>query len=179
MGRLVVVVLLFLCGGCCTFGNKSGVKTLEPSVHAEISRRSVERKTVVVLADGSRVGARDVKFIGTEVSWLDPTTGQRGSAEARRVHEIRIVNRGRGACKGGLYGGLGGLALGVLIGLLHKDSEDCAGTGGHCDPESVRTEETVMAGVVLGMTGYLVGLPVGAAVGVDDVYRAPLPTPGP
>jgi hypothetical protein len=175
---VLAVLALFLGGCCCTTVDRVGVKTLDPSHYTEVNRRASGKTPTVVLADGRRFAARDLRLEDGEATWRDAASGQPGGTEARLVREVRFVTAWRGARNGGVYGGLTGLALGVLIGLGHKHGDSGTWGGkGRGDGDPLRTEETIAAGVLFGWGGYLLGASVGAAAGGEDVYLAPLPGP--
>ena len=87
------------------------------------------------------------------------------------VFEGRMKNTtGRGAAIGGTWGFLIGAAIGALYGLSEgSDSKSRSET----DPIFA-----TFGGVAVGALGWLVGMPIGAVKGTDDIYRLPLPPQG-
>lgn len=170
----IVVLATFLGGCCCSTVDTVGYRPLDASRYGEITRRASSRSATVVLVDGSRLRVRDVRFLGEEVSWRDAVSGQPGGTEARLVREVRFSNRTRGMRNGSFWGGLVGLSLGVASGMVEGDDPDAGDCDILCAGETWE-QKSVLNGIGLGFTGFVLGGAAGAASGGEDVYLAPLP----
>ncbi len=95
---------------------------------------------------------------------------QIGVLPAQQVARITETSHGKGALQGAGLGFLIGAGIGAVVG--YSDGDDhCDDDGGWCIFTFTAKEKAVLGGVVLGGTGAIVGLIVGAMVGSKTIYE--------
>ncbi len=103
---------------------------------------------------------------GNDVAFIDKSNG--GYVPAGEIVKVTDVRRGQGAIEGLGIGALVGAGIGVVAGFASGDDK--------CDEESwciltfTAEEKAAFGGILLGMTGGLVGLIVGATMGSTYIY---------
>jgi hypothetical protein len=165
---MALAALLLLSQTGCALHPR--VETLGPGRYAVLNERAARQPAHVLMRDGTQVGARGLILGDETATWTDADTGRPVSAPVTEVAEVRLRNNtGRGAAIGGTWGFLIGTAIGALLGLA-------SGGGDQGGVETNPLGDAMLAGIVTGAAGWVIGLPIGAIRGTDDIYRLP-PSP--
>ena len=133
-----------------------------------INRQTEGRDVEVTLAE-STGAAREFAHDGTVATWVDAESGERRTAPAAALQQVKWLSannaRGRGLLEGAGIGALIGLAGGALIGAAAwKPCTDCWGGFN-------RGFAAASYGLFGAATGLLVGAFVGASVGHHDAVE--------
>jgi hypothetical protein len=138
------------------------VTTLLPiSPSAEATAQLGNGRDVDVRAEPTPTGAR----------WIAQGEPLPGGVvvESADMRSYTTVSRGRGAAEGLALGGLGGAALGAVIGLASGDDK-CAERG-FCILLFSARDKAILGGIAFGGLGLALGGLLGALVGSRDVYE--------
>ena len=149
------------------------VELLGPGDYAALNERAAPRPALILMRDGNRVGARGLVLDERTATWTDAGTGAPTSAPLTEIAEVRLRNEtGRATAIGGTWGFLIGAGIGAFLGLVSSDNDE-----GEVF-ETTPLADALIVGTVIGALGWVIGLPVGAIKGTDDVYRMPPPPQG-
>ena len=107
---------------------------------------------------GARWIAQDMTVAGTSVV-----------VESANIRSYTTVSRGRGLAEGLALGGLGGAALGIVLGLA--DGDDKCPPDNFCLIQFSAGAKAAIGGIALGGIGLVLGGLLGVAVGSHDVYE--------
>jgi len=131
----------------------------------EINSLTRDRKVHLTLSDGRVLDVVEFQIRGDSCRWLSPTDEKKQIVHKSYVRSVAIAQRGRGASEGFLLGGLIGLVGGVAMGYASGDDNP---EGGFISMTA--KQKAVFLGFLLGGSGALIGLPIGAVVGSKDQY---------
>jgi hypothetical protein len=126
---------------------------LPPGLSAKSKRGS---DLVVTRLDGSQVSGELIAVKPDSLLLYLPYQGREESVDKADIRSIRI-RRKSGAGKGALYGGLGGLGTGILLGSIF----------GRIDEFNSGAATAAGIGLSMGIMGALGGLVLGSLRGVD------------
>lgn len=109
----------------------------------------------------------NIHIAGDSASWTDRETQKKVTTNLNELKEITLIKKGKGAGEGFLAGLTGGFVSGFLIGLASGDDQRSE-TGWNI---ALSAEENgLLAGILLGGVGGLLGLASGASSGSKDKY---------
>jgi len=136
--------------------------TDQTDLYEKINKGTRGRLVVLILRDGEELQVRQLWVTSDFTYWIDPQIKQQTSptyiaVATSQIKEVRFIRRGESALQGMGFGFLFGAVVGYAAG------EDCPPNAFICFPR----EEVA---VVFGLTGALIGLPIGAMRGHRDVY---------
>jgi hypothetical protein len=120
-----------------------------------VSRRSL-------FEDGKKSIAR---ADATQITFVQQD-GTEQAVPSRLLRRVTVIDRGRGALRGGAIGGLFGLGIGLVAGYSARDTMPC--TGFCAQPSSGNV--AIGAGVALGVLGVLLGAGAGALAGYQENF---------
>ncbi len=160
ISMILIAVLLF--AGCTSHHSVQAEKADD---YTSLNKRAKGNKAKVTFLDGQWVLAKNLQFAPDSTSWIDPGTGETQKVSSTEIADIRFLRHGKGA-----VAGLGvGLAVGALTGVL------IGAVAGGDDPDQFLAfsagEKAAMGGVLLGGLGGLLGIPIGAAKGSEEIYH--------
>ena len=133
----------------------------QTDLYENINQGTRGRNAVLILWDGQELQVRQLWVTSDFTYWIDPKIKQQASPKyvavaTSQIKDVRLISRERGALQGMGFGFL----LGAIVGFAA--GEDCP-PNAFCFPR----EEVA---VVLGLTGALIGLPIGAIIGHRETY---------
>ena len=151
MGRLLILVTaLILFFGCAHIHQCSD--------YSAVNARMDGRDTRIELLEGVYIEVWDAQIAADSISWHDAQNGIKCAIATSEVHQLVILNRFQGALDGFLSYLIVGGVLGLSVALVNA-----------ADPESAFLAMAVIAGAG-GLSGVVIGAPIGALVGSKDVY---------
>lgn len=155
-----------LLSGLILFAGCTHMRTF--STYDEITAAAKDQLAELNLLDGGVIECRDVRVAADTTTWLDFDDCRRSTA-TRDVGEIVIVRRGRGAWEGFRVFMVGGsvLAAGGTILMIAALGSDDPSSGYLGIAAIIAVIKSIGFGVV---GGVLLGVPLGAAIGSNDVY---------
>ena len=168
--RSLFAAFLLLAQTACALSPRS--ETLGPGGYGPLNERTAREAAHLVMRDGRQLSARGLVLREGTATWTDVGTGAPANAPLSEIAEVRLANRsGRATAIGGTWGFLIGAAIGTVLGLATSSDDEG-------EMETNAAGDALFAGTVTGIAGWLLGMPVGAIRGTDDIYRLPPPPPG-
>ena len=129
------------------------VRPSESKSYVSLNKRGLRQQATITLVKGRKLKGDKLRFAPDSTSWVDPHTQSVIAVPTAEVTHILFVRRGKGA--------LEGLGLGFLTGALFGVPFALAGW----------IDIVLFLGPYVGALGGLIGLPVGIAVGSQEIYR--------
>ena len=147
---LILVTTLSLFFGCAHIHQSSD--------YSAVNARMDGRNTRIELLQGVYIEVWDAQIAADSISWPESQNGIKSAIATSEVHQLVILNRFQGALDGFLTSLIAGGVLGCSVALAHGD-----------DPESSFMALMVITGAGA-LSGVVIGAPIGAMIGSNDVY---------
>ncbi len=154
------LLLLIVCFVGCSSTHR--LRLAHEEDFASLNNRAFLKKVMVTFVDGRKIKVANLRMTSDSTYWNNPQIKQQPSptymaVATSQIKEVRFIRRGESALQGMGFGFLFGAVVGYAAG------EDCPPNAFICFPR----EEVA---VVFGLTGALIGLPIGAIIGHRDTY---------
>jgi len=156
---LVVIVFVTVLLGC-THQNTLGVADIDG--YKYINRASKYKDIQIELRNGKRINVTKLEISPISTILRDPVTAQRITIPTSSIDNISYRNH--------LSGAFEGFGLGVLIGGFVGAS---AGYASGENPGALQLSaesKALFAGIYYGLSGGIVGLPIGAIMGSKEIF---------
>ena len=160
----LVLSIIYFCACSSTYSLKDGDITPD-KLKEKINGGSV----TLVLTNGEEYNCDNLLIKEQLVYWIDSHSGATQSVPTNELYKILAKNHGKGALEGLGYGFLGGFALGAIVGIVTTDPDHK--TSGFVDLTPRNYSEGALGyGIGFGIPAALIGLPLGAIAGHQDIY---------
>jgi hypothetical protein len=163
LSTTLIVSAILICG--CVHTKHIGQDPSE-DVLAEMNRELNGREATIYLKDGRKHPGRDIQVNRDSTYWTSLTQDKPVRVSTAEIERIVIIKCGRG----GLEGFAIAAAIGIPIGLGLGSA--AAGIADREDATPVMINGALIVG---GITGFVFGLPIGAAIGSKDKYLFTIP----
>jgi len=146
----------------CSHTHRMGLTDIE-HYYGGINQKCEGREGKIQAFGNREISGRNIYVTQDSIRWIDPETGSVHALPTSDVTSVEIKRGGRGALEGMGIGFLSGATIGAFGGFASGD-----------DPPgwfSMTAEQKAAGGgLVLGLSGAIIGLPVGALVGSKDIF---------
>jgi len=160
----MIVILAFILWGCTHTRHLSQIENSDEI--EQINRLGVGKESKIIPHLGETITALDIHVHADQTYFLNVNSRQKDSITTSEIREIHFKRSGKGALEGLGIGLLFGATTGVVGGFLSGDD----------DPgwfAMTAEEKATGLGIIGGIGGGILGLPIGAATGSREIFVFP------
>lgn len=160
----ILVLFALILWGCTHTHHLSRAKN--PDELKQINRLGTGKEGKMILNQGEMITAQDIHVRADQTYFLNVNSGRKDSITTSEIREFHFKRSGQGALEGLGIGLLFGATTGVVAGFLSGD-----------DPPGwfamTAEEKATGLGILGGIGGGILGLPIGAATGSREIFIFP------